>query len=251
MGDSTRKTLARRRYRMFSDPGHGWLRVPMADVVALGIAAAVSGYSYSRGRFAYLEEDRDALMFIHAYRRETGKDPVIGETSGNTSSVIRRYASYTPPCDASARQPLVIFETRLARIGETPAAYSRAVTSTTIAREVVLELLAEYFVDRCDCEEFLIVTLNTRNYPTGIVRVTRGTLDASLVHPRDVFRPAIAAAAASILLVHNHPSGDPAPSREDKAVTDRLTDVGKTIGITVLDHIVVGDGKAVSIREGC
>lgn len=98
-------------------------------------------------------------------------------------------------------------------------------------------------------EEFHIVTLNTKNHVLRTHQVTVGTLDASLVHPREVFRPAIKDSASSIILTHNHPSGDPTPSREDIAVTDRLTDVGKTIGIDVLDHIVLGKERCVSIRE--
>ena len=98
-------------------------------------------------------------------------------------------------------------------------------------------------------EEFHIITLDTKNQILRSHKVTVGTLDASLVHPREVFRPAIKDAASSVLLVHNHPSGDPTPSREDIAVTDRLTNVGKTIGIDVLDHIVLGKERCISIRE--
>ncbi|MDA1053333.1 MAG: DNA repair protein RadC [Planctomycetota bacterium] len=98
-------------------------------------------------------------------------------------------------------------------------------------------------------EEFHIVTLSTKNQVIDTHRITVGTLDASLVHPREVFRAAIKDAASSIILVHNHPSGDPTPSSEDRKVTERLTDVGKTLGIEVLDHIVLGKGSAVSIRE--
>jgi len=98
-------------------------------------------------------------------------------------------------------------------------------------------------------EEFHIITLDTKNQILRPHQITVGTLDASLVHPREVFRPAIKDAASSILLVHNHPSGDATPSREDIAVTERLTDVGKTIGIDVLDHIVLGKDKGISIRE--
>jgi DNA repair protein RadC len=98
-------------------------------------------------------------------------------------------------------------------------------------------------------EEFHIVTLGTKNQVIATHQITVGTLDASLVHPREVFRAAIKDAASSVILVHNHPSGDPTPSSEDLKVTDRLTDVGKTIGIEVLDHIVIGKGRAVSIRE--
>ena len=98
-------------------------------------------------------------------------------------------------------------------------------------------------------EEFHIVTLDTKNQVIDSHQITVGTLDASLVHPRKVFRSAIKDMASSIILVHNHPSGDPTPSREDIAVTDRLTEAGKIIGIDVLDHIVLGQPKCVSIRS--
>lgn len=99
-------------------------------------------------------------------------------------------------------------------------------------------------------EEFHIVTLDTQHGPIGKHLITKGTLDASLVHPREVFKPAIRDSAASILLVHNHPSGDPTPSREDHAVTRKLTEVGELIGIRVLDHIVVARESGRSILAG-
>lgn len=98
-------------------------------------------------------------------------------------------------------------------------------------------------------EEFHIVTLDTKNQVIATHQITVGTLDASLVHPREVFRAAIKDAASSIILVHNHPSGDPTPSREDFAVTKRLEESGQTIGIEVLDHIVLGAFQSISIRE--
>lgn len=98
-------------------------------------------------------------------------------------------------------------------------------------------------------EEFHIVTLDTKNQVIDTHQITVGTLDASLVHPREVFRPAIKDAASSILLIHNHPSGDATPSREDLAVTSRLEETGKIIGIDILDHIVLGAFHSVSIRE--
>jgi DNA repair protein RadC len=104
-------------------------------------------------------------------------------------------------------------------------------------------------VSDCLQEEFHIVTLDTKNQIISTHQITIGTLDASLVHPREVFRAAIKDAASSIILAHNHPSGDPTPSREDIAVTDRLCEVGKTIGIDVLDHIVMGKERCVSLQE--
>ena len=98
-------------------------------------------------------------------------------------------------------------------------------------------------------EEFHVLLLNTQNEVLRDVQISRGTLDASLVHPREVFRPAIAEAAAAIILVHNHTSGDPAPSAEDRTVTRKLRDAGETIGIEVLDHVIVGDGRYTSFVE--
>jgi len=96
-------------------------------------------------------------------------------------------------------------------------------------------------------EQFHIVTLDTQYGPISNHLITIGTLDASLVHPREVFRPAIRDAASAIILVHNHPSGDPTPSKEDRAVTKRLEQVGDLIGIKVLDHIVVAKERCVSV----
>lgn len=98
-------------------------------------------------------------------------------------------------------------------------------------------------------EHFRVVLLDTKNKVLGIEEISIGSLNTSLVHPREVFRPAIRKACASIILLHNHPSGDPTPSREDIEVTRRLFEAGRLIGIEVLDHIVIGDGNFVSFRE--
>jgi DNA repair protein RadC len=98
-------------------------------------------------------------------------------------------------------------------------------------------------------EEFHIVTLDTKNQVIDTHQITVGTLDASLVHPREVFRPAIKDAAAAVILVHNHPSGDATPSPEDFAVTRRLDSAAELLGMRVLDHIVLGISTATSIRE--
>jgi DNA repair protein RadC len=98
-------------------------------------------------------------------------------------------------------------------------------------------------------EESHVVCLDTKNQVLGTHRISIGTLDRSLIHPREVFRPAIKDAAKAVLLVHNHPSGDPTPSDDDLTLTSRLEEAGKTLGIGVLDHIVVARNGAVSIRE--
>lgn len=98
-------------------------------------------------------------------------------------------------------------------------------------------------------EVFGILCLSTKHCVIGYHEVSRGTLDAALVHPREVFRAAILANAAAIVLTHNHPSGDPTPSADDTALTQRLIEAGRLLGIDVLDHIVIGDGMWVSFME--
>jgi len=122
-----------------------------------------------------------------------------------------------------------------------------AIRSTTEAMAFCRQRFARLARDGKQ-EEFHVVTLDTKHQVIATHRVTVGTLDASLVHPREVFRPAIRDAAAAVLLVHNHPSGDPTPSPEDRAVTDRLERSGQTLGIDVLDHLVVASGGCVSLR---
>jgi DNA repair protein RadC len=78
------------------------------------------------------------------------------------------------------------------------------------------------------------------------VRISEGSLNQSIVHPREVFNPAVRESAAAVILVHNHPSGDPAPSREDMEITRRLKEAGELMGVRVLDHIIIGDGSFVS-----
>lgn len=100
-----------------------------------------------------------------------------------------------------------------------------------------------------DREHFYCLHLSTRHTVLEIDLVSVGSLSASIVHPREVFRRAIERGAASIILAHNHPSGDPSPSEDDQEITRRLRDVGELVGIPVLDHIVIGNGDFVSFRE--
>ncbi len=100
-------------------------------------------------------------------------------------------------------------------------------------------------------ERFLVVLLDGRHRVMRQELVSQGTLTASLVHPREVFRPALRAAAAALVLVHNHPSGDPTPSREDHEVTCRLVKAGEILGVPVLDHVVVAERGYRSLRDAC
>ncbi len=122
------------------------------------------------------------------------------------------------------------------------------ITSSRAAVDYCAHHFARLAADGCQ-EEFHIVTLDTKLQVINRHQITVGTLDASLVHPREVFRAAIRDAAASILLVHNHPSGDPTPSREDYAVTERLKKSGEIVGIQVIDHVVVGRHRCASLAD--
>jgi DNA repair protein RadC len=97
-------------------------------------------------------------------------------------------------------------------------------------------------------EHFVVLLLNARHECMAVETVSVGSLNASIVHPREVFRPAVIASAASIVLVHNHPSGDPEPSGEDLSITRRLVQVGELLGIGVLDHVIVAKRGVVSLR---
>lgn len=98
-------------------------------------------------------------------------------------------------------------------------------------------------------EHFVCLCLNTKNQVLHRETVFVGSLNSSIVHPREVFQLALKKTSASILVAHNHPSGDPSPSREDIEVTRRLLDVGKIMGIDLLDHLIIGDGKFYSLKE--
>jgi DNA repair protein RadC len=114
--------------------------------------------------------------------------------------------------------------------------------------------LVNYFQPRLQHlrkEVFKAVLLNTKHQMLKDVTVSEGSLSASLVHPREAFLPAIKESAAAVIFLHNHPSGDPTPSTEDKELTLRLVEVGQLIGISVLDHIVIGSGSPgyISFRD--
>ena len=98
-------------------------------------------------------------------------------------------------------------------------------------------------------EVLLMISLNTKNRVTGLFEVSRGTLDASLVHPREVFKRAILNNASSIIIAHNHPSGNLKPSREDIELTRKLMDAGRILGISLLDHIIIGDDDYYSLMS--
>ena len=98
-------------------------------------------------------------------------------------------------------------------------------------------------------EEFHVLLLDAKNRKLKDVRVSEGSLTSSLVHPREVFAPVVRESAAAVILIHNHPSGDPAPSQEDLQITRRLRQVGEIMGVHILDHLIIGKGRYVSFVD--
>ena len=164
----------------------------------------------------------------------------------------------------------------LRRLAASPVAAIRAINGVGPAKAVVLHAALElgrrlaaesrnvgepisgpmdvyrYFAPRLEdlpVEEFHVAVLDTQHRLERDITVTRGLLSASLVHPREVFREAIAERAASVILVHNHPSGDPTPSADDRKVTTQLVAAGKLLDIPVHDHVIIGRGRYASFAE--
>ena len=212
-----------------------------------------SGSKLWQPRMDMPESERD-------FQRRTDKEllEVLLRSSNRAEEILREYK--IDQLDQAHRHELELTPKAYERLQASIELGRRIQESKTKFRAIIKISSSEEAIAFCqrhfsrlvtDClqEEFHVVTMDTKNKVIDTHQITVGTLDASLVHPREVFRRAIKDAASSIILAHNHPSGDPTPSREDIAVTDRLTDVGKTIGIDVLDHIVLGKDKCTSIRE--
>lgn len=124
------------------------------------------------------------------------------------------------------------------------------VPDTQITHAGAIVATAQALLQEEDREVFLVLFLNARSKVNGAHVVSVGDLDSSIVHPREVFKAAILAGASRIVCAHNHPSGDPGPSPEDIAVTQRLKEAGKLLGIELLDHVIIAsDGRHVSLRE--
>lgn len=125
---------------------------------------------------------------------------------------------------------------------------SKKIKGATDAKEFAKRVCARMLMDSPN-ERVLCVTLSTKNEVIGITEITSGVLDASLVHPREFFRPAILQNASAALMVHNHPSGDLTPSKEDFAVMRKLESAGDALSIPLLDCLIVADESAHSMKE--
>lgn len=139
-------------------------------------------------------------------------------------------------------KPIQIIQLRQVVVGEWPGG-PVAIRKPEDAYHVLKEV-ADF-----DREVFVTLMLNTKNRAIGLHFVSMGTLDATLVYPREVFKAAILNNASHIVCAHNHPSGDPTPSQEDLMLTQRIVEAGKILSIDVLDHLIIGYNRFVSLRE--
>ncbi|CAH1201048.1 MULTISPECIES: RadC family protein [Paenibacillus] len=130
------------------------------------------------------------------------------------------------------------------RIAKSKLAQSPSIRTPRDAADILVEQLR--YLQK---EHFVCLFLNSKNHIIAQETLSMGSLNASIVHPREVFRAAIKCSSASIVCAHNHPSGDPTPSPEDIQITKRLIEAGTIVGIDVLDHLVIGDGTYVSLKE--
>ena len=105
------------------------------------------------------------------------------------------------------------------------------------------------YLDGADREHLVLLTLDTKNKITSINTVSIGSINTSIVHPREVFKTAILSNASSVILSHNHPSGDVTPSKEDVDITKKIKECGRILGIELLDHVIIGDDKYSSLKE--
>ncbi len=184
-----------------------------------------------RGRhFAVLDPD-GTLVCLAAYK--CGAEEVVRRLNG------------TPP-PPKPGPPLYAPVLRVALVKEGCHQVPERIIQTPKDAAAVL---ASYLADR-DRETFAVLALSSKNRLLGIHTVSIGCLDAAMVHPREVFKAAILSNCAGLIVGHNHPSGDPEPSPEDRQVTIRLIGAGELLGIDVLDHLVLGEeGRFTSVRE--
>lgn len=139
-------------------------------------------------------------------------------------------------------QYVPVFRVQLVREGSTKTR-NKELSSPSAAADIMQDYIGD-----TDREIFVVAMLDTKNKVIGINTVSIGSLNSSTVHPREVLKPAILSNSAGIIISHNHPSGDPTPSREDLDITKRLVDACELIGVQLLDHIVIGD-EYLSFKE--
>ena len=163
-----------------------------------------------------------------------------GQTASSEQMTFLGEEQTTKPKRAS----VPVYKVTLVREGRV-SCYQQQIRSSAGASTLLHTYLAD--VDR---EHFVIILLNQKNRVLGVSTISIGSLTASIVHPREVFKGAILSNAASIICGHNHPSTDCKPSKEDRAITTRLVEAGRLLGISLLDHVIIsGTGKYFSFAD--
>jgi DNA repair protein RadC len=142
-----------------------------------------------------------------------------------------------------SRKAIAVVRIQMVREGRFPYG------STAISQSSDAAKLVQTYLAGADREYFVLLLLDGKHRVNALNVVAIGSLTAALVHAREVFKPAVLANAAAVILAHNHPSGDPEPSREDRELTERLVKAGRLLGITVLDHVIVGEERFYSFAD--
>jgi len=176
---------------------------------------------------------------------------------GLAEQVLHRFGSLQSLIDADLQELVEMTGIGLAKAAQLKAAIELGRRVARTGPQVRPEFsepsaAARYMMDRMRFlrkEHFVVLHLDAKNRLLGEEVVSVGSLTASIVHPREIFKTALKKSAASIICLHNHPSGDPAPSREDVEVTSRLVEAGQILGIDVLDHIIMGENSYFSMKE--
>jgi DNA repair protein RadC len=190
-----------------------------------------------------------AILFRTGSRRHTAVDLAktllqqYGELHTLANMDFRKFSQLKGVGSAKALTLAACFEIAR-RIASLPQVSKLKITSP----EIVFQKYGPHLA-ALKKEVFLVLLLNSANILLRDQRISEGTLNASLVHPREVFQPAISELAAAIILIHNHPSGEKQPSAEDRNITQRLASVGKLLDIPVLDHIIIGREGYFSFKE--
>jgi DNA repair protein RadC len=222
-------TLAIRELPRSDRPRERLLDLGAHALATAELLAIVVG-SGGRGRSA-ISVGQDVLASAHGSLRRLASRPVAELTSHI----------------GVGRARAVVIHAAL-ELGRRMAAESRDEATPIRSPRDVVAIFAPRLED-LPVEEFHVAVLDAQHRLERDITITRGILNSSLVHPREVFREAIAERAAAIILVHNHPSGDPAPSMDDKAITEQLVAAGRLLDIPVHDHVIVGRGRYTSFAE--
>jgi len=203
---------------------HGAAALSTAELVAIVVGAGGPGRSA-------LHIGQDIMGTVHGSLRRLAMRPVAELTAHRGIGRVRAVAIHAA-----------------LELGRRMAAEGRDEATPVRSPRDVVAVFAPRLED-LPVEEFHVAILDAQHRLERDITVTRGILNSSLVHPREVFREAIAERAAAIILVHNHPSGDPSPSTDDRNVTDQLVAAGRLLDIPVHDHVIIGRGRYTSFAE--